>query len=122
MKFLIEMLYLFVIVLHHKLFGDPTVTYVATDKVVRLEYTIRGIIYTFISTQYICTVIHTGILKYKSKSYFYKVKLETNSPTLVGGLEGCYTNLCPWFLRNTSYPHRLAINAHFKSVTQNPFI
>ena len=117
MKFLMEMLYLFVIVLHHRLFGDPTVTYVATDKSVTLEYKVKDNIYTFTSRQHICTVIHNGILKYKSRSYFYKVMLNTNSPNLEDNLERCYTNLCPFFLRNTSYPHRLAINAHFKYVT-----
>ena len=114
MNALIEMLYLFVIVLHHRLFGDPTVTYVATDKVVTLEYSVRENIYTFISTQHLCTVVHTGILKYKSTSYFYKVILKTNSPTLENNTERCYSSLCPFFLRNTTYPHRLAINAHFK--------
>lgn len=118
MNFLIEMLYLFMIVTHHRLFGDPTVTYVATDKSVRLQYRVHGYIYTFVSTQHICTVIHTGILKYKSKSYYYKVVLDTNSPNIVDNLERCYTHLCPFFLKNTTYPHRLAINAHFKLVTQ----
>lgn len=117
MEFLIEILYLFVIVLHHRLFGDPTVTYVATDRTVTLNYTVKENIYTFISTQYICTVIHTGILKYKSRSYYYKVKLNTTSPNIDNEVIHCYPLLCPWFLRHTTYPHRLAINAHFKLVT-----
>lgn len=117
MNFFIEMLYLFVIVVHHRLFGDPTVTYVATDRTVTLQYTVRDNVYTFVSTQYICTVIHTGILRYKSKSYYYKVKLNTNATNVHGTLEKCYRCLCPRFLKNTTYPHRLAINAHFKAVT-----
>lgn len=116
MNFLIEMLCLLVIVVHHKLFGDPTVTYVATDKSVTLSYRVKENIYTFVSTQYIYTVIHNGILKYKSRSYFYKVELRTNSLTLEHEHVDSYTALCPCFLRNTSYPHRLAINAHFKAV------
>lgn len=117
MEFLIEMLYLCMIVLHRKIYGDPTVTHAATDRIVTLNYEVKENIYTFISTQYICTVMHTGIIKYKSTRHYYKVRFTTNSPTLSNHEEHCYPRLCPWFLRHTSYPHRLAINAHFKLVT-----
>lgn len=122
MMFLLEMLFLCVIVLHHKLFGDPTVTVMETDNTVKLSYSVRGNIYTFISTQCIYSVLHSGFLKYTSKSYFYKVKLITNSTTLKSEKHKYYTLMCPSFLSNTSYPHRLAINAHYKMVTQDEFV
>lgn len=116
MTVLLEMLCLVLIVVHHKLFGDPTVTCVATDKTVTLSYKVKENIYTFISTQYIYTIFNNGILKYSTCSYFYKVKLTTNSLTLESEQDKCYKSMCPRFLKNTSYPHRLAINAHFKSL------
>lgn len=119
MVFLIEMLYLVVIVVHHKLFGDPTVTYVVTDNTVTLSYNVGDRNYTFVSTQYIYTVKHSGILKYNTKSFYYKVSLVSNSPSLEPDMVKNYALMCPYILKNTSYPHRLAINAHFKSVTQS---
>ena len=118
MSVLLEMLCLVLIVVHHKLFGDPTVTCVATDKTVTLSYKVKENIYTFISTQYIYTIFNNGILKYNTRSYIYKVEHTTNSLTLESEGNKWYKSMCPCFLSNTSYPHRLAINAHFKAVVQ----
>lgn len=119
MDFLIEMIYLFMIVVHHKLFGDPTVTYVATGRTVKLDYVVENNTYSFKSEQYICTVIHAGLLKYKSKFYVYSVKLITDSENMGTNIEGYYGRMSPLILGRTSYPHRRAINAHFKQTVSN---
>lgn len=114
MHMLLEMLCLFLILVHYRLFGERLVEFTKTDKVITLTYEVAGIHYCFKSTQYVYKVINSGIFKYTSISYIYRVdRIGVGHESLTCPC-AYYTNLCPGFLKNTSYPHRLAINAHFR--------
>lgn len=120
MEFMAEMFNLLAIMVHRKLRGEVDVICIKTDKSIQLVYAVKETQYVFLSQQYRYTMRSNGWFSGARTNYVYKVKLmvapgdEGNNQSL-----GVYQNQCPNFLKDTTYPHRLAINAHFKRVTQS---
>lgn len=112
MNALIELFQLIVIVLHKKLFGNMVISFDSTDRFIMLDYIVNGVNYEFMSTQYKLTIARKGLFKLTQIHYLYKVEvLNINE-------DHCqyYSHMCPKFLYKTSYPHRIAIDEHFKKV------
>ena len=122
MDFIAEMFNLMAVVVHRKIRGEVDVRCIKTDKTIELVYMVQGVRYVFRSQQYIYQMRSTGWMTGLRTSYVYKVKLVVAPGDTVSDQSlGIYQNQCPNFLKNTTYPHRLAINAHFKRVTQSVY-
>jgi hypothetical protein len=66
---------------------------------------------------------NNGLFNSLKREYIYKVELLTTTDKIVGETVGYYLHMCPKWLFKTTYPHRLAINAHYRnSVQQCPMI
>ena len=75
-------------------------------------------VYTFISTQFMYTKQYNGLFNSLKREYIYKVELLTTTDKIVGETVGYYLHMCPKWLFKTTYPHRLAINAHYRNSVQ----
>lgn len=118
-----EIIELLFIIINNLLFGDIDVAIVKTHRSVKLSYEVNGSVYTFISTQFMYTKQYSGLLRCVKNEYVYKVELLTNTDKSSDESVGYYLHMCPRCLFKTTYPHRLAINAHFRnSIQQNPMI
>ena len=117
MRFIAELFNLMAIVLHRRLRGDVDIVWIKTDKIVELAYDVKGASYIFRSEQYKYLLISNGWLKTTRTKYAYSVKLlvEPNGEP-IDKTFGIYGSQCPRFMKNSTYPHRLAINAHLKRV------
>lgn len=110
----------FFIRVHRKLIGHSDVIVVTTGETFELTFNLKEGIYKFRSIQGRYIVKRTGLLKFKSIKMVYRVDLVSAEKVDNEGhiaLDdpnfGLYFNLCPNFLKNTTYPHRLAIITHF---------
>lgn len=117
MRFIAEIFNLLAIMVHRKLRGDVDIVWVKTDKVIELAYDVKGTTYNFRSQQYKYLLISNGWLKTTRVKYAYSVKLLVSPDNMTDdSTYGLYGSQCPRFMKNSTYPHRLAINAHLKRV------
>ena len=118
-----EVIELLLILINNLLYGDVVVSVIRTHRSVKLSFNVGDEVYTFISTQFMYTKQYNGLFNSLKREYIYKVELLTTTDKIVGESVGYYLHMCPKRLFKTTYPHRLAINAHYRnSVQQCPMI
>lgn len=112
MSAIIELFELILIILHKRLFGEIVLDFNSTGRHVMLDFIINGQSYAFISTQYKMCLRRKGLLKCCKTHYVYKVEVLNHGE----GNSKFYGHMCPKLLYKSSYPHRLAIDEHVKTI------
>ena len=113
-----EVIELLLILINNLLYGDIDVNITRTHRSVKLSFNVDDEVYTFITTQFMYTKKYNGLFNSLKREYIYKVELLTTTDKIVGESVGYYLHMCPKWLFKTTYPHRLAINAHYRNSVQ----
>ena len=110
-----EIIELLLILINNLLYGDIDVNVIRTHRSVKLSFNVGDEVYTFISTQFMYTKQYNGLFTSLKREYIYKVELLPTTDKVIGESVGYYLHMCPKWLIKTTYPHRLAINAHYRN-------